>query len=80
MGEAIDDLIPFSPDDYVDALFEEIDRQFGGLDFTTREGWSAAGVLAVGAVVQAVISYVARLKIAPNYTGTPVITKLKGIR
>lgn len=37
------------------------------LDFFTREGWIATGTIAVGTVVQTVISYLGRLQVTPPY-------------
>ena len=37
------------------------------LDFFTREGWIATGTIAVGTLVQTVISYLGRLQVTPPY-------------
>jgi hypothetical protein len=40
------------------------------VDFFSKTGWISAITLAVGAAVSAGISYLARLKVAPNYEQT----------
>ena len=41
--------------------------EMANIDFTSQVGWTAAATLAAGSVVQAVVSYLARLKVTPQY-------------